>query len=256
MKKTISFIFLSFAALILTGCFTPTQSTVEFLNDKGEVVKRVHASESLAKTIVDAYKDHTIISYNNGWQVVLKATMTTTENPFPTIEFGMGKNDKAAFLLHKDHDIAIMPYLVKQIRDSEIKFTYKETSASITAGSDIDDPLTVVGRDLKKLPRPLYAWSNGSSIVYTLSAVPKVGDKAVGKSMLTGRLSSVGEITSVSDQSVVIEKTAYARNTKEDKQPNIAKQNMTSSAQKEAGPTVQPVQPVTSVSAVNQEAAK
>lgn len=256
MKKTISFIFLSFAALILTGCFTPTQSTVEFLNDKGEVVKRVHASESLAKTIVSAYKDHTIISYNNGWQVVLKATMTTTENPFPTVEFGMGKNDKAAFLLHKDHDLAIMPYLVKQIRDSEIKFTYKDSSASITAGSDVNDPLTVVGRDLKKLPRPLYAWVNGSSVVYTLSATPKIGDKAVGKSMLTGRLSSVGEITSASDQAIIIEKTAYTRNAKEDKQPNIVKQASESATVKEQTSVAQPVQPVTSVNTVNQEAVK
>ena len=256
MKNAIVSFIVSCSTLFLSGCFTPTQSTVEFLNEKGEVIKRVHASESLAKTIVDAYKDHTIISYNNGWQVVLKATMTNTENPFPTVEFGMGKNDKATFLLHKDHDIAVMPYLVKQIRDSEIKFTYKETSASVVSGSDNSDPLTVVGRDLKKLPRPLYAWSNGSTIVYTLSAAPKVGDRVVGKSMLTGRLSPVGEITSVSDQSVVIEKTAYARNAKEDKQPNIAKSKNDNAESKETPSAVQPVQPVTSVNVVNQEAAK
>ncbi len=255
MKKYLSVFITSLTFFCMTGCFTPTQSTVEFLDANGKVIKRVHASESLAKTIVDAYKDHTIISYNNGWQVSLKATMTTTENPFPTVEFGMGKNDKAAFILHKEHDISIMPYLVKQVRDSEIKFTYKETSASVTAGSDSEDPLSVVGRDLKRIPRPLYAWANGSSIVYTLSATPKVGDRAVAKSMLTGRLSPVGVITSVTDQSVVIEKTIYIRAAKDDKNPTIVP--IKQEAAKEAtATTTEAVKPVTSVNEAVKEALK
>lgn len=205
----------------LTGCFTPTQSTISFYDTDGKITKTVYASESLAKTVVDAYKDHSVIWYDNGWHISLAVTMTSTENPFPTFDVSAGKKDKATFILHKNHDINVLPSLVKNIRDSEIRFTIKDSSASILSGSSDDqtNPLNVVGKSLDTLAHPIYGWANGTSVVYTLAEEPNVGDQVVGKAVTSNDLKVCGQVTAITEKAIVVEKKVYIRSAINDKQP-------------------------------------
>lgn len=208
------FYFLLFSFLILftmCGCMTPTMSTVTFYKE-GKVVKTITASESLAKTIMESYKDHTVIWWDNGWHISLTAKMADTQNPTPTVELSAGKNDRGILLINKQHDLAVAVPLVKGMRDSEIKVTVRDTTASIsTTGTDTTETNT---------DHNIYGWDDGSGkIVYSISPTPKTGDYVFTFDNEARMLKVFGTIKVVSENldSLVVGATVYARSPKSDK---------------------------------------
>ena len=104
MKKQI--INAVFAIGILTGtngCLSSTASTVTEYNAEGKVVKITQNSESILKSITESTKDKTCIVWESGWLAYISASTATTDDPTPTVKMGVGKVDKGAISLHKDH---------------------------------------------------------------------------------------------------------------------------------------------------------
>lgn len=200
--------------LCLSGCFSPTASKVTFYDKDGKIVKVVEAEESLVKTIVRGYKDHSVIWYDNGWHMSLKASMTTTETPFPTIEIAAGKNDKATFILHRDHNLSVLPDIIKYARADDISTVDQGNSGDV-----IKEPILISGKSPKTLTNPIYAWANGTDIIYTVRLMPKVGDVTIKVTVMTGTFKKVGPITAIGENSIVVDKKVYLRQKDKDKRP-------------------------------------
>ena len=211
MKFLYFFLFTIFLLFLMCGCMTPTMSTVTFYKN-GEVVKTIAASESVAKTIMDSYKDHTVVWWDNGWHISLTASMATTQDPVPSINLSAGKNDRGIILINAKHDLAVAPALVKTMRDSEIKVTVRDTTASIsTTGNDS----TEANPD-----HNIYAWDDGSGkIVFSVSPTPKTGDYVFTFDEQKKMLKAFGTIKAISENldSLVIGSSVFARAPKSDK---------------------------------------
>ena len=85
------------------GCLSSTASTVTEYNAEGKVVKITQNSESILKSVTESTKDKTCIVWESGWAAYISASTATTEDPTPTVKMGVGKVDKGAISLHKDH---------------------------------------------------------------------------------------------------------------------------------------------------------
>lgn len=201
--------------VLLSGCFSPTASKVTFYDAKGNITRVVEAEESIVKTIVRGYKDHSVIWYDNGWHMSIKATMTTTETPFPTVEIAAGKNDKATFILHRDHNVSVLPDIIKMARASDVAELMEGNS-----GTTIKDPIVISGKSPKTLTNPIYAWANGTDIVYTVRTAPVIGDVVIKVTVMTGLFKKVGPITAIGENSIVVDKKVYLRQKDKDKQPS------------------------------------
>ena len=213
MKHTLNNILIVISVLVLlSGCFSPTRSKVTFYDNSGKVQRVVEAEESLIKTIVRAYKDHSVIWYDNGWHMTFKITMTSSEDFFPTVNMSTGKNDKATFILHRDHNLSVLPEVIGNIRTSGDKKTFS-TKENIT------DPILISGETPKSLTNPVYAYTNGLDVVYTVRFPPKPGDVAIKVTVMTGRFKEVGTISAVGETSIVINDKVYLRQKDKDKKP-------------------------------------
>lgn len=198
--------------VLLPGCFSPTRSKVTFYDNNGKIQRVVEAEESVVKTIVRAYKDHSVIWYDNGWHLSFKVTMTTSEDFFPTINMSAGKNDKATFILHRDHNLSVLPEVIGNIRTSGEKKTFS-TKENIT------EPILISGETPKTLTNPIYAYTNGTDVVYTVRIPPKPGDVAIKVTVMTGRFKETGGISAVGENSIVIDDKVYLRQKDKDKKP-------------------------------------
>ena len=198
--------------LLLSGCFSPTRSKVTFYDDKGNVQRTVEAEESIIKTIVRAYKDHSVIWYDNGWHMTMKVTMTTSEEFFPTINLSAGKNDKATFILHRDHNLSVLPEVIGNIRTNGDRKTF-------STKDNITEPILISGETPKTLTNPVYAYTNGTDVVYTVRIPPKPGDVAIKVTVMTGRFKETGVISAVGENSIVIDDKVYLRQKDKDKKP-------------------------------------
>ena len=85
------------------GCLSSTAYTVTEYNAEGKVVKITQNSESILKSVTESTKDKTCIVWESGWAAYISASTATTEDPTPTVKMGVGKVDKGAISLHKDH---------------------------------------------------------------------------------------------------------------------------------------------------------
>ena len=85
------------------GCLSSTASTVTEYNTEGKVVKITQTSESILKSVTESTKDKTCIVWESGWLAYICASTATTDDPTPTVKMGVGKVDKGAISLHKDH---------------------------------------------------------------------------------------------------------------------------------------------------------
>ena len=198
--------------VLLPGCFSPTRSRVTFYDNEGKIQRTVEAEESVIKTIVRAYKDHSVIWYDNGWHLSLKATMTTSEDFFPTIVFEAGKNDKATFILHRDHNLSVLPEIIGNIRmtgDGQLA----------QSKDNITQPILISGDSPKTLTNPIYAYVNGTDVIYTVRVPAKPGDVAIKVTVMTGTFKEVGVITAVGENSIVVDKKVYLRHKDKDKHP-------------------------------------
>jgi hypothetical protein len=86
-----------------SGCLSSTASTVTEYNAEGKVVRITQNSESILKSVTESTKDKTCIVWESGWAAYISASAATTEDPTPTVKMGVGKVDKGAISLHKDH---------------------------------------------------------------------------------------------------------------------------------------------------------
>lgn len=100
----------------LTGCLSPTQTTITEYGADGKIVKETITSESVIKSVTDSTKDKSVIVWESGWIAYMSATTATAENPSPTFKLGAGKLDKGAITLHKDHKEISIPEVIKSTR--------------------------------------------------------------------------------------------------------------------------------------------
>lgn len=213
MSRILNNIFLALSILVLLpGCFSPTRSKVTFYDKEGKIQRTVEAEESIIKTIVRAYKDHSVIWYDNGWHLSMKVTMTTSEDFFPTVVLAAGKNDKATFILHRDHNLSILPEVIGNIRSTG--------GEQLTQSKDnITQPILISGESPKSLTNPVYAYVNGTDVIYTVRVPAKPGDVAIKVTVMTGTFKEVGKITAVGENSIVVDKKVYLRHKEKDKKP-------------------------------------
>lgn len=108
----------------LTGCLSPTQTTITEYGADGKIVKETVTSESVIKSVTDSTKDKSVIVWESGWIAYMSATTATAENPSPTFKMGAGKVDKGAITLHKDHKDIPVAGIIKATR-SELSVTTK-----------------------------------------------------------------------------------------------------------------------------------
>lgn len=112
---------------VLTGCFSPTSTTVTEYGVDGKVVKVTTTSESVIKSITDSTKDKSIVVWESGWLAYLSASTATTDDPTPTFKMGAGKVDKGAISLHKDHKDMNIADVIKATR-SDLEVTTQGVS--------------------------------------------------------------------------------------------------------------------------------
>lgn len=198
--------------VLLPGCFSPTRSKVTFYDVHGKIQRTVEAEESVVKTIVRAYKDHSVIWYDNGWHMTFKVTMTSSEDFFPTVNVSAGKNDKATFILHRDHNLSVLPEVIGNIRTSGNRRNF-------ATKDNITEPILISGETPKSLTNPIYAYANRSDVVYTVRIPPKPGDVAIKVTVMTGRFKETGIINAVGENSIVIDDKVYLRQKDKDKRP-------------------------------------
>ena len=110
------------AAILLTvpGCFSPTQSTITEYDADGRITKQTVTSESIVKTVVESTKDKSVVVWDNSWLAYLAVTTSTAEDPTPTVKMGVGRADKGAATIHKDHNLALLPDIITSARAGEI----------------------------------------------------------------------------------------------------------------------------------------
>jgi len=134
------------AAFLLTGCLSPTQSTIEEYDASGKIVKTTVTSESVIKNLVDSTKDKSVVVWDNSWLAYISASAATTEDPTPTVKMGVGRADKGALTLHKDHSIDQAAAIIGAARAGEISVSAtgvsekstdeKKTAAATVAASE------------------------------------------------------------------------------------------------------------------------
>lgn len=87
-----SFLFPLFS--FLTGCLSPTQSTITEFDREGRIIKTTVSSESVIKTLTDSTGNKTVIAWESGWMAYISMSTATTEDPTPTVKMFAGKADK------------------------------------------------------------------------------------------------------------------------------------------------------------------
>ena len=117
----LAFLAASAAALLtLPGCFSPTSSTITEYDADGRITRQTVTSESIVKTVTDSTKDKSVVMWDNSWLAYMAVTTSTAEDPTPTMKMGVGRADKGAATIHKDHDLTLLPAIVEAIRAGEI----------------------------------------------------------------------------------------------------------------------------------------
>lgn len=124
MMCRISFLAAS-AAVLLTvpGCFSPTQSTITEYDADGRITKQTVTSESVIKTVTESTKDKSVIVWDSSWLAYLAVTTSTAEDPTPTMKMGVGRADKGAATIHKDHPLSLLPDIITSARAGEISLS-------------------------------------------------------------------------------------------------------------------------------------
>jgi len=119
----LGFIIIIAALLLLTGCFSPTQSTIEEYDADGRLTRRIETSESVIKTVTESTKDKSLIVWDSSWLAYLAVTTSTAEDPTPTMKMGVGRADKGAATIHKNHDLSLLPDIITAARAGEISLS-------------------------------------------------------------------------------------------------------------------------------------
>lgn len=101
---------------VLTGCFSPTSTTVTEYGADGKVLKVTATTESVIKSVTESTKDKSIVVWESGWLAYVSASTATTDDPTPTFKMGAGKVDKGAITLHKDHKDLNIADVIKATR--------------------------------------------------------------------------------------------------------------------------------------------
>lgn len=120
MKNHIRNILCAAALLpLMNGCLSGTTSTITEYNSEGKVTRLTQNSESVLKTLTESTKDKTCIVWESGWLAYISASTATAEEPTPTVKMGVGKVDKGAISLHKDHKELqnIIPAVIQSTRE-------------------------------------------------------------------------------------------------------------------------------------------
>ena len=132
-------VFLAAAAasfLTLTGCFSPTRSIITEYDESGRILRRTETSESVVRTVVESTKDKSILVWDNSFLAYLAVTTSTVEDPTPTMRMGVGRADKGAATIHKDHDLALLPEIITSARTGEIGVTGSGVGAKSAVRSE------------------------------------------------------------------------------------------------------------------------
>lgn len=84
-----------FGIFALTGCLSPTQSTIREYDTAGQLVKETQTSESVVKTVIESTKDKLVMVNDQSWLggVRFVPPGSSTENPMGTLEALVGKKD-------------------------------------------------------------------------------------------------------------------------------------------------------------------
>ena len=106
--------------LLLAGCFSPTKSTITEYDANGHIIRQAVTSESVVKTVVESTKDKSVVVWDNSWLAYMTVTTSTVEDPTPTMRMGVGRADKGAATIHKDHDLTLLPAVIEAVRAGEI----------------------------------------------------------------------------------------------------------------------------------------
>ncbi|MBE6367906.1 MAG: hypothetical protein E7052_08390 [Lentisphaerae bacterium] len=93
MKKTIGFITMLAAAVVMTGCAS-THSTITEFDDSGNITRLTETSESVIKTVTSATENKTVIMWEDGWAGYISISSGTTEDPTPHGKIFAGKTNK------------------------------------------------------------------------------------------------------------------------------------------------------------------
>lgn len=120
MKTLSVFSVAAVVAVIGSGCFSPTKSTITEYDADGRITRQTVTSESVVKTVVESTKDKSVIAWDNSWLAYLAVTTSTAEDPTPTMKMGVGRADKGAATIHREHDLKLLPEIVEAIRAGEI----------------------------------------------------------------------------------------------------------------------------------------
>ena len=123
MRKLIITSVSAVALLTIPGCFSPTSSTITEYDADGRITRQTVTSESVVKTVVESTKDKSVFVWDNSWLAYLAVTTSTAEDPTPTMRMGVGRADKGAATIHKDHDLTLLPAIVEAIRAGEISIS-------------------------------------------------------------------------------------------------------------------------------------
>lgn len=104
---------------LLSAC-APTMSSIEEYDAEGNLVRRISTSESVVKTLMKATENKTLIVWDNSWLAGITATMSTLEDPTPTVKILFGSNDKGMISLHPNHRIESVAKFLPEMRKGEL----------------------------------------------------------------------------------------------------------------------------------------
>lgn len=111
------------AAVVFSGCLTPTRTTVREYDAQGNITKETVTSESVISAVIDSTKSKTVICYDGSWLGYIDVTMATAENPTPTFKAGVGKADKGVLTIAPKHDITLVPDIIRAIRAGDLSLS-------------------------------------------------------------------------------------------------------------------------------------
>lgn len=120
-----------FLLFFTVGC-TATKSLVTEYGADGKVVKVTETTESVISSVTASTKDKTVIAWEDGWTAYISASSGTTEDPTPHGKIYVGKVNKGAISLHKNHnDVKGLADIIMSTKsDLKVNMTGAESASS------------------------------------------------------------------------------------------------------------------------------
>ena len=107
---------LALVALLLSGCLTPTASTIREYDQNGKLVRETETTESVISTITKSTAEKTVVAWESGWAAYLTATTATVENPVPALKLYAGQIERGTVSARADCKAEELAKLVRAAR--------------------------------------------------------------------------------------------------------------------------------------------